>query len=201
MTPLLTYEVSDAPALNEMLVAEIGARRGKEGGVARSNRGGWHSKSDFFKRTEPGHKRLAGAIREAVKAATLGVQPDAKIAALRMETEGWINVNPPGALNAPHDHPAWLWSGSYYAAMPDPPPARTSELPGTDGCIEFLDGRTNLKAVGNVDLPFLRDKVTIRPRAGLLLLFPSFVTHWVYPSPPGADRISIAFNARFVSPR
>ncbi len=132
-----------------------------------------------------------------MKAATLGVQPDAKIAALRLETEGWINVNPPGALNAPHDHPGWLWSGTYYVAMPDVPPQRTDTLEATDGCIEFLDSRTNLRSLKTVDLPFHRNKVTIRPRAGLLLLFPSFVTHWVYPTPPGPDRISIAFNARF----
>jgi hypothetical protein len=44
-------------------------------------------------------------------------------------------------------------------------------------------------------------KVAILPEPGMLILFPSFLRHWVYPNEQDADRTTIAFNARFVIAR
>jgi len=43
-------------------------------------------------------------------------------------------------------------------------------------------------------------KVQFRPVAGTMLIFPSFLKHWVYPNQDDEERVSIAFNAR-VEPR
>ena len=189
--PMLSFALPDAPALNGQLMKEVEARRATEPGIQRSNRGGWHSLDDFFHRTEPGHRALASAVVEAVRVATLRFQPDAKLDELTLEAEGWINVNPKGTLNAPHDHPGWLWSGSYYIQTPT---MAGSDI--TQGCIEFLDSRTNLRVVSIVDLPFMRAKAQLRPAPGLLL-FPSHLLHWVYPHDANDERVSVAFNARW----
>ena len=48
--PLLSFQLANADALNARLVTEVLARREKEKGVQRSNRYGWHSENDLFKR-------------------------------------------------------------------------------------------------------------------------------------------------------
>jgi hypothetical protein len=40
-------------------------------------------------------------------------------------------------------------------------------------------------------------KIRKRPQAGTLLVFPSYLRHWVYPNEQDDLRISIAFNAKF----
>jgi uncharacterized protein (TIGR02466 family) len=193
-SPLLSFNVPNADALNAGLLAEIGARRAAEPSIYRSNRGGWHSADDVFRRTEPAHQRLARQIIGAVRTATLTLQPAAQVNALRLEAEGWVNVNPPGALNAPHDHPGWLWSGCYYVQVPA---AGEGSTP-TDGCIEFINSRTNLRAGPSIDIPFMRSQVVVQPLAGQLLLFPSHLLHWVCPHVGPGDRVSVAFNARWM---
>jgi hypothetical protein len=44
--------------------------------------------------------------------------------------------------------------------------------------------------------PELANFVTLRPEAGLMVLFPSYLPHMVYPHKGGRPRISIAFNLR-----
>ncbi len=195
-TPVLSFTLPDAAVLNRTLIDEIAARRSGETGVQRSNRGGWHSADDFFRREEPGHRLLAESLLEATRAATLRFQGDAPLGSLVLEAEGWINLSHAGALNAPHAHPGWLWSGCYYAQVPE-----LGGASATDGCIEFLDGRTNLRVLSVVDMPFLRTKAQVRPVAGLLLLFPAHLMHWVYPFGGAGERVSIAFNARWTRAR
>ena len=69
-TPLLTYGIADAERINALLLEEVGERLQTEPGVLRSNQSGWHSESDFFARTEPGHSALSRVIRRAVIDAT-----------------------------------------------------------------------------------------------------------------------------------
>lgn len=192
-SPLLSFALLDTAALNAGLLGEIAARRTSEPSLQRSNRGGWHSADDLFRRPEPAQRELADRMREAARKATLALQPAARFDGLRLEAEGWINVNPPDALNAPHDHPGWLWSGCYYVQVPE---SNAAAAP-TDGCIEFLDSRTNLRVISVVDMPFMRSKTQVRPAPGLLLLFPAHLMHWVYPHPGPGERISVAFNARW----
>jgi len=192
-TPLVTFMVEDAEALNRELMQEIEARRRSEEGEVRSNRQGWHSAYDLFKRKEKAQAKLAGIIREALQQATLKLAPEANLARLQMECEGWINVNPTGAYNTPHDHPGFLWSGTYYVVTP-------AGKEGTEpsGRIEFIDSRTGL-ADNMVRAPFTATKCGIRPRPGMLLIFPANLLHWVHPNMSDEDRVTIAFNARFNS--
>ncbi len=188
-TPLVTFFVDDAEGLNRDLLQEIAKRRASEDGAVRSNRQGWHSAYDLFRRKETAQARLAGVIREAVQQATLKLAPNADLTKLQVECEGWINVNPTGAYNTPHDHPGNLWSGTYYVATPEG---------GDDaaGRIEFIDTRASL-ADNLVKAPFTAGRSSLKPKPGMLLMFPANVLHWVHPNAAAEDRVTIAFNARF----
>ncbi len=190
-TPLITFQVEEAETLNRDLLAEIAARRASEPGLKRSNFQGWHSAKDLFKRKEKAQARLATIIRHAIEQATRQQAPSAPIAQLEMECEGWINVNPPGAYNAPHDHPGSLWSGTYYVATPVA--AVENEQSGR---IEFFDSGSGL-ADNFVNAPFTASKCSIGPKPGMLLLFPANLLHWVHPNLAEEERITVAFNSRF----
>ena len=190
-TPLVTFQVDDAEALNRELLAEIDQRRRAEEGRNVSNRQGWHSAYDLFRRKEKAQAKLAGIIREAVDQATRKLAPEANLSNLKLECEGWINVNPTGAYNTPHDHPGNLWSGTYYVVTPDGGDAAAS------GRIEFIDSRSGLED-NFIRAPFTASKCGIRPKPGMLLMFPANLLHWVHPNAAAEDRVTIAFNARFI---
>jgi uncharacterized protein (TIGR02466 family) len=189
--PLLRFAVPEAPALNATLLAEIAAMRAASAGIARSNQHGWHSPLDFFHRAEPGCAALRGHILAAARMATLQAAPGYDLGAVMLQVEGWVNVNGPGAFNAPHDHPGWTWSGSYYVATPE------GAGEGRGGMIEFLDARSNVAVLGLPGGTGFVARHLHRPQAGEMLIFPAWLRHWVYPNEAAAERVSVAFNLRF----
>lgn len=191
--PLLTFQLAGADALHARLIPEIAARRGKEPGIDRSNRYGWHSDNDLFSRGEPAHAELARELKAMLTAATAKLVPDLP-KAWKAKVEGWVNVSGTNAFNAPHDHAGVFWSGCYYIQVP------SSEDPDDvlSGAIEFIDPRGSIGGNGATHAPFARGKFTVRPRPGHCLIWPSFVKHWVHPNRSNADRITAAFNGWFV---
>jgi uncharacterized protein (TIGR02466 family) len=108
----------------------------------------------------------------------------------------WANVNGPGDANICHYHPGAFWSGSYYVA--DGGCATDHSLGGE---FEMLDPRGAAPAMYAPALKFAGEDgqsvgaaETIRPRPGLLFLFPSWLFHQVRPYRGDGLRISIAFN-------
>ena len=102
---------------------------------------------------------------------------------------GWINVNPKGGSNLIHSHPNSHWSGVLYIQQPN-------DVTGNSGMIEFInpnqEGRdlAGLLPKNGFD-PIMR----IRPKAGQMVIFPSYLLHSVYPNDSDQDRITIAFNS------
>ena len=190
--PLLMARLSAPELLNQHFASEAAARRSSESGIDRSNRYGWHSRPDFFDRTETAHAELAATICAFVEQATK--QTLNKLPAdLTIRHEGWVNINPTHAMNAPHDHPGAFWSGTYYAAVPLPDSAEDK----MSGAIEFIDPRGSLGSNARIETPFTRGKFTIRPKAGTLLLWPGYLRHWVYPNMAKEERLTVSFNAWF----
>jgi uncharacterized protein (TIGR02466 family) len=164
--------------------------------VVRSNRKGWHSESDFFSRPEPAHAELANAIRRAARDATRRVAPkEVKVGQLGMNIMGWINVNPPGAHNVPHDHPGSYWSGCYYVKNDRP-----GDEPTPGGAITFIDARSAPAGQPVVKAPAMKALHSLHPQPGALLLFPSSLKHLVSPNETDQDRVSIAFNVFLFPP-
>lgn len=189
-TPILGYQIADAERINAALIDEIEQRRARDPGITRSNRSGWHSESDFFSRKEPAHAELAKAVTNAVGDATKRISQGRLRAALRIQLSGWININPPGAYNVPHDHPGSYWSGCYYIKM-DGRAEKTDE----GGAITFIDPRCAPAGQSLVKAPVFYGAHSMHPAPGTLLIFPSNAKHWVHPNNSGDERVTMAFNA------
>jgi len=190
-SPLTVLELDDAEALNTQLLSEIAVRQASSAGLDRSNWKGWHSEDDFFERKEPGSLALQAHILEAIQITTKLVSPNFDFSHFGIQGEGWINVLGQGGLNTPHDHPAWVWSGTYYVSVPK----SDNDLSGS---IEFFDTRTNVRTLTVDGAACFASKYIIKPTSGMLLMFPSYLRHWVYPNESEDERITIAFNARFL---
>lgn len=193
-TPLKRFRVLDHETLDTQLLAEAARLRAGDDGVNKSNRAGWHSSGNLFDDDAPALVRVREAATQAVYAATDAITRSVDPRALRMKMFAWMNANPPGGFNAPHTHPGAHWSGVYYVSQPE---VET----GSSGMIEFLDPRSDLPNWRILDAKPFRPKRRIRPAAGEIVIFPSYLVHWVYPNESSHERVTIAFNATFRKPR
>lgn len=95
----------------------------------------------------------------------------------------WGNINDKNAWNAPHLHNGCWYSGVLYI-----------HADGDEGDIQFID--SNPKYVN--DMPFYNDRCRtdfrVRPKTGMLVLFPSGAMHMVEPNFTDKRRYSISFN-------
>lgn len=189
-TPLVRFRVTSHAALSAALLAEGAMMRAEDEGVTKSNRRGWHSTGNLFDRPSECITDLRVAAEMAVLHATRKITSKVDPEDLRMKLFGWMNVNPKDGYNAPHTHPGAHWSGVYYVSQPD---IET----GQSGMIEFIAPRTELPHWDILDASAFRLKKRIRPAAGEIILFPSYLLHWVYPNEVDADRVTVAFNATF----
>ena len=194
MSPLLTFEHQNSGELNSRLLAEFGQIRRQSAGLSRSNQNGWHSEPDFFKRQEPGIRELAQFILQCLGKAEGTFAANKPSGEVAVNVEGWINMNGKGGFNTPHAHRGYAWSGCYYVNQP-----QVTE--GRSGSIEFIDPRAGIEAWPLSPGSLSSVKHRVRPPAGTLLIFPSYLVHWVYPNEQYADRVSVAFNATFPQPR
>ena len=107
--------------------------------------------------------------------------------------QAWPNINRRGDYHNLHNHPHSYLSGTYYVAMP----AQYDHSARNDlnpGAISFYDPRAqaNMQAIrgdGQVD-----PEHRVLPSSGMLLLWPSFLHHFVHPNTSDALRVSISFN-------
>lgn len=188
-TPLFSFEVKGHEAVNAELIKEGKLLRDKSEGTSKSNRGGWHSKGNLFNEKAQCFSFLSVMAETAVLEATRRiskVDPDT----LDLKLFAWMNINPVGAYNAPHTHPGAHWSGVYYVSQPDVEDENA-------GRIEFLDPRSDLPNWRILKAPAFNLKKSLKPQPGDMILFPSYLVHWVYPNVADDERISIAFNATF----
>lgn len=185
--PLYRYVV-DEPGLNDRLAKEIAKRHKSEGGLPNKNRLGWQSERDFFVRTEPGHIALSRICAQALRSTIHSLDPTVDFAEVQFAMNGWINVNPPGGYNGPHQHSNAILSGVYYVDVP-----RGSSEKG--GAIEFLSPHPVRLLRGVIKAPMFLDRVHLQPKAGELIIFPGQLPHWVHPNDSGKQRVTIAFNA------
>ena len=184
--PLCSFALPDAAAINGALEAEIAIRRANEPSLTVSNRGGWHSARDLFVRTEPAQRALCEALRGAIDEATRQLVPDAALASIEPQLDGWINASRAGDYHSPHDHPGAFWSGVYYV--------RTVT---SGGEIEFQSGRAGNPHAELLPAPMSWDWTRIVPRPGVVLLFPGHLRHSVLPFDGDGERISISFNVGY----
>lgn len=103
----------------------------------------------------------------------------------------WINVNDKYSYNLKHTHPRSLFSGVYYVQVPE----------GNSGDIVFYRENYMLNYIppyivkdwNNIN----SSTISIKPKVGMLLIFPSWLEHSVTTNLTNQDRISISFNTQF----
>ena len=107
---------------------------------------------------------------------------------------GWPNINRFGDYHDTHNHPWSYLSGTYYIKMPKIQEILQTRKDVRPGQITFYDSRqgTNMTAIKND--PYVDPEFTVLPEPGMILLWPSFVNHFVHPNLSKETRISISFN-------
>ena len=169
-----------APHFPAWIAAVEAMRAAQPVAAGRSNRQGWNSaEKTLF--DQPAFAELHAAIRACCDFALrqMGVaQPDYRL-------ESWVNIHDRGGFNFLHIHEGCLLSGVFYL-----------QVPAGSGCLMLRDPRPGvvsspLKGNG----PNAHSDIQLRPETGLMVLFPSWLEHFVEPHESDIPRISISFNA------
>ncbi len=201
-TPLVILNVPDAAALNVELRRVIEQREQSHPSTQHSNLGGWQSSWDMDRWGGAPAIKLMAIGRNLANRMTMdrkgnpGSGPHPGYFAVTWHGNMWANINRSGHANEFHSHPASYWSGVYY--VDDGGIAEDASLGGE---LEFMDPRGPLPAMFAPHLAIamaggLSAGATERipPKAGRLVMFPSWMMHQVRPYRGTAERISIAFN-------
>ncbi|WP_158966844.1 TIGR02466 family protein [Chachezhania sediminis] len=183
--PTLVYstKLQDTDAMNRDILAAIQDERDRDNqGIERSNfrsLGGWHSHNNLHK--DPKFQRLTRRAEQmcAGISSDLGYDRNRFLEVTTM----WSIANPPGSSNRAHIHPGALWSGVFYVQAPE-----------GAGQIEFIDPRTVHLMNSATFIPKQRRKMEcwtkVKPVAGKMLFFPSWLYHSVEPNlPPGTGNV------------
>ena len=192
--PFMAFIWPDSAELNKELRPQILEHASRSAGLHKSNAGGWHSEIGQLEFCGDAGRRLVRHMYEMADEATrrtlAETPPPSNMPrwTFSWTLHAWANVNGPGDFNRFHTHPGSTWSGTYYV---DPgAPADADE--GTS--LHFFDpclGRANTFLQ-----PVLPSRHSVRPVPGLMVLFPSYMPHMVFPHQGERERISIAFNLR-----
>jgi uncharacterized protein (TIGR02466 family) len=193
-TPVAAVMLPDAEARNAELEDVILRRRDESETIGASNIGGWHSTRDL---AHWGGQRVEEILTAAQSIVSqMSADRDGKPVRPDWVVEAWANVSARGHSNSCHYHPGSFWSGSYYVRD-----GGCADDPSLGGEFEMFDPRGPAPMMHAPSLKFAGEDglsagsaETIRPRAGLMFIFPSFLLHAVRPYHGDQLRISIAFN-------
>ena len=115
--------------------------------------------------------------------------------AFKWSYHSWFHVTSKGGYFRAHTHPLASWSVVYCADRGDPLP----DQPLNRGDIVFYDPRTNASMFMDPANRSMRRELAfssfkIGMEHGDLLIFPSYVTHFVEPYAGDSDRVTVAAN-------
>jgi uncharacterized protein (TIGR02466 family) len=195
-TPAFVATVPDAAAANETLKQVILDRERHHPSLDLSNVGGWHSSIDMAEWGGPALEQMLVVARQVADGRTC--LRSGRRAQVDWRVECWANINRRGGANKRHTHPGCFWSGTYYVddGISDDLAADID----ADGEFVFHDPRGVAEGVALPDhyavqeTGAIGEPVLVRPRAGSMVLFPSWMPHAVRPYQGDGVRISIAFN-------
>jgi len=157
----------------------------KDKGVVKSNFLGWQS--DILQTPNDQVSMLAATILDRINLVKkdLGFLENTEVYLNNL----WININPKASFNRPHLHPFATFSGVYYV-----------RCNSTSGDLVFkhpsVAQQYSLKEETVNEYNDLNASTwAIIPEESKLIIFPSWLEHYVEPNTNDEDRISIAFNA------
>jgi uncharacterized protein (TIGR02466 family) len=183
-TPIWISKIDNYKNINEDLLSYITDLQNKNPqGIIKSNFKGWHSK-DFNLKEDIPSKFISG-IGNYINTALNDMSWDLTSQFIKI-TNMWSIVNEGGAWNQKHHHSNSDISAAYYVSayddcgdivFYDPRPARVYKFP-------VAKSPNKLNATIN----------SVKPEAGLLILFPSYLEHSVNPNLSNKKRIVVSFN-------
>jgi len=109
------------------------------------------------------------------------------------QIHAWANINRLGDYHDSHNHPHCYLSGTYYVKVPTTRDAG-SRKDLRPNHITFYDPRAGVNMLAIKDDPYIDPEFTVLPEPGLLMLWPSFLHHFVHPNLSKETRVSISFN-------
>lgn len=178
----------DTDGFNRRLDAALGALHlGQHQPLEQTLRGGTQTADDLFARDLPEIAAVRAMIADAVRRHIAALPADPAHPFLNRKAAGfafsgsWSVRLHDGGHHSNHIHPAGWISAVYYVALPD------AVADGEQGWLKF--GETGLRLGA-------RERIfrTIRPEAGLLVLFPSYFYHGTIAFADTAHRTTIAFD-------
>jgi len=160
----------------------------------------YESKFEFFARSEACIQTLRTfcwkTLADLIRAVSAPVEDEPPPWQIMSQT--WFHVTRTGGHFGYHNHPMASWSGVYCVADGQP----DAGVPNNGALVfphplaaanSFLD-----PATANLQWPFSRGNLSMNLSPGHLVLFPSWLGHYVTPFVGEAERITVAFNAWFV---
>jgi uncharacterized protein (TIGR02466 family) len=103
----------------------------------------------------------------------------------------WINIMPKGVAHSMHIHPLSVLSGTYYVQVPKDGAAIKFEDPRMVGFMASPPRKANAQERN-------QRFVSVKPQAGSLVLFESWMRHEVPQHLSETERISVSFNYDWV---
>ncbi len=197
-TPVVFAELEDPEQLNMELRQTILARRSEETGRPDSDAVSWRSGWDFASWGGETAKQLLESFA-AISHDMTQIRP-AENTSPSQEIPWSLSaravVNPDGDASLAHAHPNCFWSGVYYAD--DGGITSDSSVAGE---LELFDPRgpapVMYSSAVRMNVPGGENAGSyhrIRPKNGLMVIFPSWLQHSVTPYRGAGTRISIAIN-------
>ena len=110
-------------------------------------------------------------------------------------TEMWANISERGGCNVPHTHSGGLWSGVYFVSVPQGSKPLVLQDPRLQAHIHspiYQDPYEDRQGTW--------DRIHHEPKETQLVLFPSWLEHYVEPHEADEPRISISFNLEQIVP-
>ncbi|GHA77840.1 hypothetical protein GCM10007067_14220 [Lysobacter bugurensis] len=159
----------------------------------------YESDFTFFARKERAVQQLRdfcwASLGELIQALT--GRSAAQMAQMRILSHTWFHVTRDGGWFGHHNHPMASWSGVYCVDDGRPNPAVPE-----NGVLTFpnpLQAANVFLDPGNVPMepPYSHGNYAQRLQPGQLVMFPSWLSHFVTPYRGDGTRITVAFNCWF----
>ena len=187
-TPIWINEVSNHESINKELKNYIYNKREKNPeGAKKSNVNGWHSEE--FDLKDENLKNFISEISKNIGIAIKDMGWDLETQVVKI-TSMWSIINNKDAFNEKHHHGNSALSAAYYV-----------KAEKNAGDIVFFDPRQanvfhhpTSKEVNSVNAQVQ----SVTPKAGTLVLFPSYLEHKVNPNLSDDERIVISFNVALI---
>jgi uncharacterized protein (TIGR02466 family) len=190
-TPVFVFDLDEAAAWNGELASCLLGEQQRTPGVSRSNVGGWHSAPELVQRPEPCFRHLFELLvdRVSTMVATLAADIQQPVpGTLRYRVHGWAMIMRDGNYTTVHDHGDAHWSAVYYVDPGDPEVAGHPD----SGLLVLVDPRRSGRPLPGPNL--LPSRFLVKPRAGMLVVFPGWLQHYVHSYRGQRPRISISAN-------